>query len=176
MQLELQGAELGLGNWPVAPRWWWRTPWRSTGCTRSEDRAKSIKRRAWPHEIKSYCPGTSTAWTHVFVKRKEEEKNNNKMSWLYPQPQIKQQFVNIHPLSTNWTHRFMVSATLPTTSLTLVNSFRLILWHSTLFSKDDRHTHTLSLLITFFCLWVTYLLLQSFPVRRKRSLRVCWLK
>lgn len=78
-------------------------------------------------------------------KEEGRGKNNNKMSWLYPQPQIKQQFVNLHPLSTNWTHRFMVSTTLPTTSLALVNSFRLILWHSTLFSKDDTDTHSLYL-------------------------------
>lgn len=66
---------------PVSLQWWWRTPWRSTGCIRSEDRAKSSERRVWSHETGSYCPGTSTAWRHVL--KKEKRKKSRVMDHLF---------------------------------------------------------------------------------------------
>ena len=63
---------------PVSLQWWWRIPWRSTRCIRSEGRAKSSETTVWPRETGSYFPGTLTAWRRVL----KEEKRGIKLRYL----------------------------------------------------------------------------------------------
>lgn len=63
-----------LKLWPVSLQWWWRTPWRSRGCSPSAGRARWPRTPVWPHGTESCFPGTSNAWKHAWKKEKRKTK------------------------------------------------------------------------------------------------------